>query len=546
MDKYVRLVFAPGDPVTLGSLCPKSHLLLLQSRLAAEAIHSTIMDLGALDEMGTDITNESSGNISLQNGWSFQAESGWGGFPVLHKIVPSRNTRSTNNAIERKLCRICEDQPSLILFWIETRDMYRAFKEYIRHIPASFNNIKLVLAGPYMMHYGAYALNDCSRLDAVITGDLADSVVGLLHQDASESKWREIPGILYRNADGAVCRCEYRPIPSIASPLAIGNFHSQEPETQFPLFHLTFDWHHAAFYYHDSYRRPDNRKFPETIVEEMNYLQRHANARTFHIAAPHIPADTLADFADMLLKQNLVAIYSLGDITENIGAALSERLFASGCRSIGFRIPTGSQRMLEDFYGCTSSISAMRASLRYCREAGLYTVIRLCYPCPSDDYHTRAEIELFVEAVKPDSVCIESPSLAPDSLWFRRASEFGFFISHRAYQRYAVGADSPYGAFPFTMRGWNSKRIFQAQASLAAAVEKLGCRVNISEQEGLLARLARSVMDESTFLDELVEAFTPPDTVRLHKLADCLNTNARTLSSGFTKDSLVGKAVSFS
>lgn len=546
MDKRVRLVFVPGSPISLEALCPKSHLLILQSRLAAEAIASDIVDFGTLEDMNACRPDEPERNVEMRSGWASQTKPGWGGFPVLHRITRTRDIQPIDSEVDTKLSRLREGSPSILLFWIENRDMYRRFKEYSLCLRASLYETKIVLAGPYAIHYGTYALSDCSCLDAVITGDLTDSILALLHNEDGDTQWQEVPGLLLRNTEGVVCRSEFRSMPRVPTSLNLGAFQHREPGTQFPLFHLTFNWSPAPFYYQDSYRQPYDCKSPGAVVGEMNHLQRNSNARTFHIAAPCITANTLADFADMLLKQNLAAIYSLGDVTESLGKSLSERLFASGCRSIGFRIPTGSQRMLEDFYGCHSSISAMRASLRHCREAGIYTVVRMCYPCPADDYHTRAEIELFIEAVKPNAVCIEPPALAPDSLWFRRASEFGFFISHREYARHAVGGNSVYGAFPYTMRGWNARRIFQAQASLSAAVVKLGCRINITEQLGLLARLARSTMEESLFLDALLEALSLPDTTQLQKLVACLDTNAHSLSSGHIQDTLVGKAVSFS
>ncbi len=188
--------------------------------------------------------------------------------------------------------------------------------------------------------------------------------------------------------------------------------------------------------------------------------------------------------------------------------------------------------MLEDFYGCKFGISAMGASVRNCNAAGIFTVLRMVYPCPGDDYHTRAEIELFIESVKPDSVCIELPALAPESAWFKRPSEFGFLVNHREYHRHVAGGNSSFGDLPYAMRGWNSKRIHQTQASLVACALKTGCLIDITEQQGLMARLIRSVMNETEFLEGLRDALEQSDGDRLKNLALCAHDNARTLNTG--------------
>lgn len=547
MDRCVRLVFVPGNPVTLHSLCPKSHLLMLQSRLIADGVTVDLVDLGSVGMISAAANSDAESTGEMLPGWMEQVVQGWGGFPVFRRIKTAQAASRENAERTDRLARLSDGRPRIMAFWVEDRHAYREIKELSRRLHDSLPGTRQVLAGPYAVHYGACALSDCPGVDAVITGDATDSLLSLLEADAGCDSWHAVPGMMFRSADGGVRRQEARDLPYHVAPLAIGGFQPQEASMQFPLFPLTFNLSPAEFYYQDCSRQESSIKSPEALVEEMKFLHRHYSARVFHISAPYILPGMLAEFADLLLKQNVVVIYSLGDQTESIGGALSERLFASGCRAMSYRVPTGSQRMLEDFYGCSASISAMRASLRHSKAAGIFTVIRVCYPCPEDDYHTRAEIELFIEASKPDAVCIESPRLAPDSLWFRRASEFGFFINHKDYHRFVVGGNSTYGPLPYTMRGWSSKRIHQEQAALTAVVLKAGCMVGVTEQQGVLARLVRSAREEARFLEELQGALDEHDPVRLRGLMDCANTNARTLSSGTVGAGIrVGKAVSFS
>ena len=547
MDKRVRLVFVPGNPVTLDSLCPKSHLLMLQSRLIAEGIVVDLLDFGTIGMVHEARGAEAEDGGALLPGWMEQVVQGWGGFPVLHRVKPARDHQQGYSKKEALLGRLMEGQPRVIAFWIYVRDAYREVRELSRCIRGLLGETCQVAVGPYAMHYGPCALTDCASLDAVITGNPTEALVALLKLDAYSVSWQSVPGLMSRNADGGVRKPETRDLPGNVVSFAIGALQPREALGQFPLFPMNFSLLPSDFHYQDPRRLDCSIKEPEVLVEEMKFLHRCFGARAFHISAAYVGPDDLAEFADLLLKQNLVVIYSLGDVTESVGSALAERLFASGCRAMGYRVPTGSQRMLEDFYGCSASISAMRASLRHCKAAGIFTVVRICYPCPADDYHTRAEIELFIAASKPDAVCIETPRLVPDSFWFRRASEFGFFVNHKDFHRYVVGENSAYGSMPYTMRGWSAKRVRQEQAALTAVIVKAGCLVDVTEQQGILARLVRSTQGEAGFIEELQEALDSHDRVHLEKLVECVNANVRTLSADVTgAGERVGRAASFS
>ncbi|MCK5860957.1 MAG: hypothetical protein KAH38_00640, partial [Candidatus Hydrogenedentes bacterium] len=56
-----------------------------------------------------------------------------------------------------------------------------------------------------------------------------------------------------------------------------------------------------------------------------------------------------------------------------------------------------------------------------------------------------------------------------------------------------------------------------------AMAESLGCIPGISEQQGLLARIARSAMEESTFLEQLQQGLRSNDPIQLQELMQCVN-----------------------
>ena len=547
MDNLVRLAFVPGCPITMDAFYPKSELYLLQSRLFGEGIPCDIADFGVLDAAHSGIGVTDDTDDVVVPGWMEQDSQRWGGLPMVFQFKHSRTDLAQQAWMQKCLDTLCHGAPRNIAFWIERRGEFRQVRRLSQLLKQQAPETRLILMGPYACHYGAWVLADCPALDVVIGGSVLESLLALVEGMEGEVAPRKIPGLVYRDAQGAVQKNDVARGSSGAMPLKYGPFPKQEAALQFALFPLRFSCQPVDFQFQMQNRNYLEAKNPKTLMDEVKFLQRYYNARVFHIASPYVCPDELAAFADLLLMQNVVAIYSLGDLTDSISAVLAERLFASGCRVIGFRVPTGSQRLLEDFYGCEVSTSAIRASLRHCRKAGIFTTVRLTYPCTLDDYHTRAETELLVESGKPDAVCIETPFIVPDSLWHKRASEFGFFINHKDYQRFVIGEKSAYGSLPYTMRGWNSRRMHQAQASLAASLIKAGAMINVQEQVALLARLVRSTDDEQLFIEEVRTALQQHNIRDLGKLAEHVNATARTLHSG-TLDvaGFTEKAASFS
>ncbi len=524
IDKPVRLAFVPGHPFRLESFCPKSPLLLLQNQLASAGISADIIDFGVLEHKSAEALSEI--QEERISGWVEQVARGWGGFPSWFGLTSEEKAREKKRVCAARQRRLGKGTPQVLVFWVESRDAMPEILALSIGLRLSQPKMQQVLSGPYAVHYGACLLDICPSVDAVIP----EEVTGALLDYFRTNTWPSVPGIFFRTDQGRIGCSERNRCPNGQIPLNFTRLQRLEPLKQFPLFHLDIYDPPAAFYYQDHARKRLIKKTAGTLVDEIVFLQRRYNAGVFHIAISDVSPAVLLDLTNLLLTRNIVIIYSLGDVTEPIGASVAERLFASGCRSIGFRAPAGSQRMLEDFYGCTTGASAMVASVRNCNAAGIFTAVRVCFPCPADDYHTRAEMELFIETARPASVCIEPPALSPESLWFRQSSEYGFFVSHKEYQRYVVGGAAAYGDQPYTMRGWSARRVQQARASLGSFAMETGCQVNVSERLGVLARLMRSVMDESEFLDELRDALERQCADRLEPLARYVSDNARTLN----------------
>jgi hypothetical protein len=93
-------------------------------------------------------------------------------------------------------------------------------------------------------------------------------------------------------------------------------------------------------------------------------------------------------------------------------------LKSSGCQAMSFDVGTGSQMILDDFYGRAFGISETENLLRASKLSGIFTVAGFTYPCAADDYHTRAETLRLVERTRPSAAFVSLPSFSLAS-WTR-------------------------------------------------------------------------------------------------------------------------------
>ena len=229
-------------------------------------------------------------------------------------------------------------------------------------------------------------------------------------------------------------------------------------------------------------------------VAEMGLCQRLVPSRAFHVDDRGGMA-AARDLASEVMGARLEVWYSRRLRPVQGAEGIASLLEASGCRCADFPLMSGSQRLIEDFFGMTHGVSAARASLRACRAAHVFTSLELVYPCPWDDHHTRAETLLFMEQTLPDAVKVRFPELRYGGRWTAAPKDFGFEISASAVARWAVAADAPQfvpaaAPRPYRMRGYAAAREDSDQDTLLAEAKTRGAAPDMTAQEALLANVA--------------------------------------------------------
>ncbi len=521
MNVRIRLIAHGGASHSLEALCPNAEVYILEAALRSEGMPCDVVSYRGLDARRPVAEQSSASRMRGMVGWASRLTGHWGGFPVLYQPSAAHDFQQPIELTQARVRQLLSSPASVIAYYVENRHDCHDAIMLAAHVRDHGPDIHQTLIGPHAVRFGQSILGEHPSFDSALTGDPLSGLLSLADRLNTPDTWEGIPDFVFRNPEGVILftgtgrqpfasnnRCGLMQQP--------GNGHDTSRHDCFNLFSLSFSASPGA-----CAPKPMDR-----LLNEISYLRKKYNAIVFHLDAAGIPLDSIENFAETLLEDNIMLVYSLGNLSVAFNESTAERLFASGCRAVGFAIPSGSQRLLEDFYDCDMSISAMRATLRLCRSAGLFTVARMCYPCPRDDYHTRAETELFLEACRPDAVRFDMPVLTPGSQWYTRAYEYGFSVDHCKYLRWTMSASDAHPGLPYQMRGWTTGRIAHERDSLNEVARALECVTGIAEREGLLARLSRSVMEEGLFLEQLKRALSERDTTRLAQLMAYANTSA--------------------
>lgn len=219
-------------------------------------------------------------------------------------------------------------------------------------------------------------------------------------------------------------------------------------------------------------------------VDEVCRLNRVWGARAFHFAGAATTPGEVSALAYELLARRLNIRYSRDAHVGGITSASISALKASGCSVLNFQMDSGSQRLLDDYYGHGFGVTRAERAIRACTFSNLYTIARFTYPSIEDDYHTRAETLRLIERAKPDAAPIGLPPATHTrrslSLLSRRRAP-AVTQSAPSGIHYDAGNDADQGL---------DKRTLKDHLELKEAIHELGIPTNTTPHLALVAELA--------------------------------------------------------
>lgn len=192
-------------------------------------------------------------------------------------------------------------------------------------------------------------------------------------------------------------------------------------------------------------------------------------------------------------------------------------LRALGLEAAEFAVNSGSQRLLDETFGTRVRVSLIEPLLRAANETSVHATVRLVFPLPDDDYHTREETLRLLRRTQPAAVQLAMPEVTPGSHWHAHAEAFGF-IPEGAWE---AAAQHPYGPLsfqryplPLRMGGvapyrhgkLSPAQAMQAHDGLRTEIEGMEIPTGFSAPLALAARIAGHPGGEAAWVRALQRA----------------------------------------
>lgn len=266
------------------------------------------------------------------------------------------------------------------------------------------------------------------------------------------------------------------------------------------------------------------------VVSEMWRLATQHGARTFHLSSLHTPASHARTIAREIVARGLHVRYSRSWTPDGSDAGVFEALRASGCVASGYRVYTGSERLLADYFGVGWSVSETERVLRAGKAAGLFTCAELVYPTPADDYHTEDETLRLIRRTRPDAVVVTVPEVAPCSVWYEEAPRYGFSLRRRGYLEDVLRCRAKFPlpphrwpSLPYRLGRWSGSEVIRRQEQLILALQGSSVVVYLSEVMALLACVLKSAGEEVEVHREIRRLLPSGDLDGVARLVNAFN-----------------------
>ncbi len=255
-----------------------------------------------------------------------------------------------------------------------------------RELKARAPRLPVVLGGPHAISFHAAILDECPEVDIVVPGEAERTLADLVDRLSQGAAYDDLPGLLYRGADGQIVntgpapalknldelphparhiyeRYLYRPLPNQAR---------RSPSTSV-ITSRGCAWGKCTFCYQSGLYSPRfRRRSPANVVEELAHLVRERGFRevafwddTFLVNPPWIE-----EFCDLLDAEKLDLTWSCYGRVNVVTREMLQRVARSGCYNVYYGFESGVQETL-DFVNKGITLEQMRNAMRWAREAGL-------------------------------------------------------------------------------------------------------------------------------------------------------------------------------
>lgn len=364
--------------------------------------------------------------------------------------------------------------------------------------------VKVVGGGPQVDWFEDYIFDYTDAFGCLARGECEETICDLAEWADGARGLDGVANLIYRGASGELVKTPLCPVGDLDSlPLAVyDTVHYPSLEGDRHLKMITIDESRGCpndcnFCIHPRKSSRNWRmKSPERLVTEMRQVMGETGADSFIYAGSNTPSKAAVANARAIIDAGLNVSYAGFGHARGIKNADFGLLKRSGCRALFYGVESGSQRILDDALNKGNKVEEVRDILKRTKEAGIYTIGSVIYPCPFEDEKSRQETVDFLLDARPDAVPVQFPGLVPGSNWDLDLEKFGFEIpkgrkhAMRYGLTYKIKLIYPpkfWKPLPYLLNGKNSKQLFGETGKFAKELQAAGINTHIAHDMVLMA-----------------------------------------------------------
>lgn len=287
--------------------------------------------------------------------------------------------------VEETVEQVAAEEPDVIGISCLTRQEESAYA-LARQLRERCFDVRLVMGGAHTTAFAETVLEECPSIDILVPGEGELVFAELVDRLASEVPYDDLPGLVYRDAEGAI-----RATP-VAEPVedldTIPNpaRHIYQQEFYIPLPNQCrrtpattamtargCPWARCGFCYQGGrYAQPYRRRSPGHVVDEVARLVRDYGIRQVSFWDDNfcVMPEWIGSFCDLLDKESLDLVWTVQARIDTVRPEMLRRMAASGCYNVHFGFETGKQELL-DLIDKGITLEQSRNAVAWAKKAGM-------------------------------------------------------------------------------------------------------------------------------------------------------------------------------
>lgn len=265
------------------------------------------------------------------------------------------------------------------------------------------------------------------------------------------------------------------------------------------------------------------------VVDEMQEAIDKHGINVFRYAGSSTPPSHAIAIAKEIIKRNLDVIYSSFASAKGFSQEDMHTLKESGCVSMFFGLESGHPDILKGSIGKKATLEEFRKTIRYAKEAGIFTIASVIIPAPHDTPETLEATFNYLCDIRPDSVPLSPPGMMQRTPWGENPEKYNFKIRQPEifpidFMSYKIRLFFPgilWDEAPYSINGMGSKEFLMTMSRFGAKLEQAGILTAVPDDLYVAAKCAG--MDPRTYRDETRKILLSHDHASMQRIVNKSN-----------------------